>query len=92
MNSDHNVAIAVVNIGKEDIFMYCLKSLEYFCEKYSCSLEIIESSKYKIEGYDGYNYAILEKNQIFDLFDRYDRILRVDTDVLINQGKTTEED
>jgi len=84
MSSDYNTAIAVVNIGKDNIFKYCLHSLEYFCDKYKCGLEIIESSKYKIEGFDGYNYAILEKNQIFDLFDRYDRILRVDTDVLIN--------
>jgi len=73
-----------VNIGKANVFKYCLKSLEYYCKKYSVALEIINESKYDIKGSDGYNYLTFEKNQIFELFDEYERILRVDTDILIS--------
>ncbi len=84
MENKHHTAIAVVNIGKDKVFKYCLKSLEYYCNKYSLALEIINEIKYDIKGSDGYNYLTFEKNQIFELFDKYERILRVDTDILIS--------
>ena len=83
MKKYNDTAVAVTNIGKDLVFKYCLKSPEYFCSKYNCALEIIENVRYGIRGQDDYNYLTFEKNQIYELFDTYDRILRVDTDILI---------
>jgi lipopolysaccharide biosynthesis glycosyltransferase len=75
--------VAVVNIGRGETFKYCLKSIENYCKKYGFALEIMENVKYNIQGNDNYNYLTFEKNQIYELFGKYDRILRVDSDVLI---------
>ena len=80
-----NNAIVVVNIGKDNLFQICKKSIENYCTKYDLGLEVIKKKKYNIQGNDlNYNYLIFEKNQVFDLYEKYKRILRLDVDLIIS--------
>ncbi len=77
-------AIAVINISKDKIFKICKKTLVKYCNKYDIALEVITEPRFNILGTDtAYNYLIFEKNQIYDLFKDYNRILRLDADILI---------
>lgn len=77
-------AIAVININRDKLFKICEKTLEEYCKNYKIALEIITEKKFDINGIDTtYNYLTFEKNQIYDLFNKYDRILRLDADILI---------
>ncbi len=61
------------------------KTIEKYCEKNNTPLEVITEKKYEIKNTTGvYNYTHLEKNQVYDLFEKYERILRVDWDVIIS--------
>ncbi len=76
-------AVVVVNIGNNEIFKISEKSIKKYCKKYNLKLHIISDLKYNIQGSNDYMYVIFEKNQIYDLFKYYDRILRLDNDILI---------
>jgi len=82
-NKPVNVVVPIV-IGESKEWEVCKPSVLKYCEKYNLHLEIITQMKYNIEPFDTYsNINLFEKNQIYELFDKYDRILRLDYDVII---------
>ena len=56
---------------------HSLKVFEKYCEKYNLDLEVM--TDYKINYYD----LGFEKFRVLDMFDKYDRVVYVDGDVLI---------
>ena len=76
-------AVAITNIGRDSVFRYCRRSVEPYCKRHGIALELITSPRYAMTGTDGYNYLSFEKNQIARLFDTYDRIVRLDADVIV---------
>jgi len=64
--------------------------IQKYCEKTNSDLIILTEPKInKIKNNspfnnDKYNYLRFEKNQIYDLFETYDKILRLDVDIVIN--------
>lgn len=82
MNRKH--AVVVIAIGKSKMWDIGKKTIEKYCEKYNLSLEIITKKKYDTQtAQDKYHYINFEKNQVYELYDEYDRILRLDWDVII---------
>lgn len=81
-------AVFVININRDNIWNLCKKSVEDYCKKFGFDLIVITEPKYnlnQIMNHSGYNYLTFEKNQVYEYFDKYDRILRLDCDVLINK-------
>lgn len=77
-------AVVVVAIGKSEMWEIGKKSVEKYCEKYNFPLEILTKKRSKVEGFGIYNYFnFFEKNQVYHLFKKYDRILRLDWDLNI---------
>lgn len=77
-------AIVVIAIGKSKMWDIGKKTIEKYCEKYEIPLEIITEKKYDTTtARDKYHYMNFEKNQVFELYDKYDRILRLDWDVIM---------
>jgi lipopolysaccharide biosynthesis glycosyltransferase len=61
-----------------------IKSFEKYCEKFNLELIVIDKPKYNFSGKANYQYLILEKFQAYDYLEtKYDRLLKVDTDMLI---------
>jgi len=87
-------ALVVVAIGESKLIKTTLISLEAYSNKTNSDLIIIDRPLYSIKSkfnnkskYPGagkYNYLKFEKNQIYDLFENYDRVLRLDHDIIIN--------
>ena len=82
-DSKKNKAVVVVNIGRVHRWGICMPSVEAYCEKYDLDLHVITEVKYQIQALPDYNYLTFEKNQVYDCFEKYDRILRLDSDALI---------
>ena len=68
-------------------------SLEKYCSRTKSDLIIIDEPKLNIADnieiknhpyYGKYNYLRFEKNQVYDLFETYDKVLRLDVDIVIN--------
>lgn len=76
-------AIVIVNISRDDQFETCRRSVEYYCKKHSIDFVCLTEKKFNIQGQDDYNYLTFEKNQVYSCFDKYDRILRLDSDIII---------
>ena len=77
-------AIVVIAIGKSKIWDICRKTVIRYCKKYNIALEIISDSKYLENPFpDSPNFNMFEKNQIYSLFEKYERILRLDWDTII---------
>ena len=78
-------AVVPIVIGKSPEWLVCKKSVLKYCEKYNLHLEVISHGKYGIKPFDPLSYSInlFEKNLIYKLFKKYDRILRLDYDVII---------
>jgi len=84
-------ALAYCNIPSGDkegipyaeILKDSLRTFEGYCVEHDLDLVCINSKKYAIEPCDHYNVLIYEKNQMYDLLQRYDRVFRVDIDMLI---------
>ncbi len=76
-------AIVTTSIGNNPFKQYALPSMELYCSKYDIDLIVISEFEYNIGVRDGYNFVTYEKNQTYKYFDDYDRILRIDIDVLI---------
>lgn len=78
-------AVVVVAIGKSLEWDVSKESIEAYCDKYNLTLEVISEPKYNIKPFDKFsNQAnLFEKFQIYELFEKYDRILRLDYDLLI---------
>jgi lipopolysaccharide biosynthesis glycosyltransferase len=75
-------AISLISIGRDDYLKYCLPSVEKYCEKFNVNLELIQTKKWNFQKKGNYNFINFEKNQTYDLFDKYDKVLRVDSDVI----------
>jgi len=78
-------AVVPIVIGKSKEWEVCKQSVLKYCEKHDLCLEVITQTKYGIEPFDKFSNSInlFEKNQIYELFDKYDRILRLDYDIII---------
>jgi lipopolysaccharide biosynthesis glycosyltransferase len=76
-------AVVVVSIGRDKFLQYAQPTLEDYCQKYGLALEIITTAQYKLGIKQGYNYGTFEKFQVNKFTDKYDRILRLDSDVII---------
>jgi lipopolysaccharide biosynthesis glycosyltransferase len=76
-------AVVVIGIGRDNLLDLCLETVERYCKKYSLALEVIREVKYGYKNSPNYHYINFEKNQVYEYFDKYERILRLDSDVLI---------
>ena len=75
--------IYIVSIGRDQYLQYCKPSVEEYCKKYNIDLKITTTPKYNFPITKDYNYNTFEKNQVYYNIDGYDRILRLDSDVII---------
>ncbi len=77
--------VIVIAIGKSKEWEACKPSVLSYCKRYNLSLEVITQPKYGLEPFDKFSNTVnlFEKNQIYELFDTYDRILRLDFDLII---------
>lgn len=77
-------AIVVIAIGIPEIIETTLVSFEAYAKKTKSDLIIIDKPIYNIAGTFKYNYMRFEKNQIYNVLSDYDRVLRLDADIVIN--------
>jgi len=87
-------AVVVVAIGIPELLKINLISFETYCRNTNSDLVIIDKPIYNIIStfnnkqvypfMGEYNYLKFEKNQIYYTLDKYDRVLRLDADVVIN--------
>jgi lipopolysaccharide biosynthesis glycosyltransferase len=75
--------VLIVSIGRDEQLLEALPSVTNFCTKYNADLLVITKSKWNFTIENGYNYKTFEKNQIYDVFEVYDKVLRLDSDVII---------
>lgn len=85
MDKIKNAVVPIV-IGGSKEWKVCKPSILAYCKKYDLPLEVITQCKYGIEPFNPFSNSInlFEKNQIYELFDKYDRILRLDYDLIIS--------
>ena len=78
-------AVVVIVIDKSPEWDVCKPSVLKYCKKYKLHLEVITQNKYKIDLFNNpsNNFNLFEKNQIYELFNKYNRILRIDYDTII---------
>jgi|SRR6056300_521536 len=87
-------AVVVIAIGIPKLIKTNLISFETYCRNTNSDLVIIDKPIYNITStfnnkkaypiMGEYSYFKFEKNQIYQTFDDYDRILRLDADIVIN--------
>jgi len=75
--------VAVTAVESESILNLTKPLIERYCEKTNSDLFIINKPVYSITNV-GYNYLKFEKNQVYNLFDVYDKVLRLDVDIVVN--------
>ena len=75
--------IFIVNVNRERFLQYSRPTVEKYCEKHNVDLKIIGTKKYNLPVTHDYNYNIFEKYQVYDYINGYERILRLDADVII---------
>lgn len=69
--------------GIPEEFTFALETFKRYCAKYGLDLIVISERKLSL-GYENVkDSAVLEKFQVYDYLDKYDRILRIDIDTLI---------
>jgi lipopolysaccharide biosynthesis glycosyltransferase len=82
-------AIVIVSINlnncqeRSSLSESCRINAQKYADRTGAKIEIINQAKLNISGKEPYSYLNLEKNQVYDLYDKYDRILRIDEDVII---------
>lgn len=76
-------AVIVTGIDVEDELKYSMPTIEAYCKKFNLTLFCLKNPKLNITGKKDYNYYKFEKNRIYDYFQDFDRILRLDSDILI---------
>lgn len=80
-----NHALIVTNVGPVDGATWSRPLMQRYCARYALDYVEIREEKYVFQGADSaYTYRNFEKFQAFDALGRYERILRLDTDVLIS--------
>lgn len=76
-------AVVVTAIDSDSILNLTRPLFEKYSVKTNSDLVIIDKPVYNLPN-GSYNYNKFEKNQVYNLFDTYDKILRLDVDVVIN--------
>ena len=77
-------AIVIIAPNKEDMLSVCLPSVERFAAKHGVAIEVVSEEEYGFKKRNGYNFKIFEKFQVQKFTDKYDRILRIDVDVIFS--------
>lgn len=78
-------ALLIINIGETDHALYTRPLMQRYCERYDLALVELRTPQLNLKGNDPvYQYLIFEKFQIADVLNEYQRVLRLDTDVLIS--------
>jgi len=77
-------AIVVISIGRDHHLQWSLPYLKYYCEKHNIFLEVITKSPWEFKITNEYNYNTFQKYLVYEYFNQYDRILRLDSDIIIN--------
>ncbi len=78
-------AIIVTNVGSADTAIWSRPLMQRYCDRFGLDYVEIRDTAFSFKGVDpDYNYLNFEKFQAFDALSRYERILRLDTDVLIS--------
>lgn len=77
-------AIIITSIGRKKLLNYCLPSVENFASKYNVQVKVIDKAEYNLPHTKDYNYNTFEKFQVQKYLDDYDRILRLDVDVIFS--------
>ncbi len=80
--SEHAVCVTGVNMDEE--LELTLPFVKKYCTKYDLDLITIDTPELNVTGKKKYNYLKFEKNQVYNYFDQYNRILRLDADLLIS--------
>jgi len=75
--------ISIVSIGRDEYLKYCLPTVEKYCQEHNCDLQLIKEPAYGFQTRNGYNYKTFEKNQVYNISDKYTQVLRLDSDVII---------
>lgn len=75
--------VCVVSVGRESILKLTKPYFQKYCDRHDIDLVVLESPKYALPITDEYNYNTFEKNQVYSLFTKYDRIARLDDDIII---------
>lgn len=88
------VAVTAIQDGFNAMLELNMPYLKNYCNKTKSDLIIFTKPKLNIADrvtnksihpyYGGYNYLRFEKNQVYSLFETYDKVLRLDTDIVIN--------
>ena len=76
--------IVITAIGQTKKVEIALRTIRPYARKVGAEVVVIDQPRLAINGPGGYNYLNFEKFQVADCFDIFDRILRLDSDVLIN--------
>jgi lipopolysaccharide biosynthesis glycosyltransferase len=77
-------AICVVSIGRDHLLQYSLPTIEHYGKKYNADVRVIKDSKWNFDKRNGYNYLTFEKYQAGDVLEEYERVLRLDSDVIVS--------
>lgn len=81
--ADH--ALVIVNVGAADHAALSRECMLRYCRTWDIDFVELREPRINLSGTDpDYNYRTLEKCQAFECLDTYQRILRIDTDVLIS--------
>ena len=77
-------AIVIVAPNKDNFLKYCIPGALRLAEASNAVVVTIREEAYGLKKTSGYNYKIFEKFQVQKLTDKYDRILRLDADIVIS--------
>ena len=77
-------AIVIIAPNRENFLEYCLPSVEHFAGKYNVNVEVVREEAYDLKATSHYNYKIFEKFQVNKFTDKYDRVLRLDADIIFS--------
>jgi len=76
-------AVVIIAPNKENYLRYALPSVEHFAKKYGHYVEVVTEEAYHFPK-KRYNYKIFEKFQVQKFTEKYDRILRLDADIVMS--------
>ena len=76
--------IVIIAPNKLDMLKVCLPSVEHFAKKYNVDVQAVTKEEYFLPKVSGYNFKIFEKFQAQHFTDKYDRMIRMDVDIVFN--------
>lgn len=78
-------AMVVVNTGQTDAAVYSRPLMQRYCDRFGMDFVELRETMPDLQGReDGYVYRIFDKFLLGSVMDQYDRVVRLDTDVLIS--------